>query len=246
MLPGGERQQWIARRVILALPQRALRELLLRSHASLGELKTVEPLLDGVGVFSAFKLYASYAEPWWTRGWAPHGYTVTDLPIRQVYYGSGVGGTATDNDRVLMMIYADEAPALFWGPLLAGPQRGRGNVTHASSTSVAAPIIDEAMAQVAELHGLRDLPRPEWWACHNWGADGGAWHAWQPGVSVPETMTQIRHPFADLPLFVCGEAFSRMQGWIEGALTNTEKMLQAPPFDLPAPRWVPADYDLGP
>ena len=59
-------------------------------------------------------------------------------------------------------------------------------------------------------------------------------------------MTTIRRPFPDLPVFVCGEAFSRMQGWIEGALMSVEKTLESSPFNLSRPAWIPADYDLGP
>jgi hypothetical protein len=38
---------------------------------------------------------------------------------------------------------------------------------------------------------------------------------------------------------VCGEAYSRNQGWVEGALETTELMLQEH-FDLKRPTWFTA------
>jgi monoamine oxidase len=233
-------EQVIARHVILALPKRALADLLLRSHASLGRLAQFERLLDSVNVFSAFKLYASYEKPWWTQGWGPAGYSVTDLPIRQVYYGVGVGGSDADNKRVLMATYADADTAAFWGPLVA-----RGAAT-SGPPPANPPVLAIAEQQLKEMHSLRQLPEPEWWGCRDWGAHGGAWHSWQPGRSVPEFIQAIRQPVPDLPMFVCGEAFSRMQGWIEGALSSTEQLLQSTPFKLARPNWLSPDYDLGP
>jgi hypothetical protein len=56
----------------------------------------------------------------------------------------------------------------------------------------------------------------------------------------------MRHPFDDLPVYVCGEAYSWFQAWIEGALMSAERMLQDH-FALPWPSdWLPPGYDLGP
>lgn len=230
----------VARKVILALPKRALSDVLLRCQVSLGLSRELEHLLGAVDVFSAFKLFASYAKPWWTQDWGVGGYSVTDLPIQQVYYGAGVGGTDADNQRVLLASYADSELAAFWGPLIHQPAATSGPPPAES------PVVAQVMDQVRTLHGLRKLPEPEWWTCRDWGAHGGAWHAWRPGQSVPDTIRRVRHPVPDLPIFVCGEAFSRMQGWIEGALTSTERTLQSPPFNLARPAFLPPDYDLGP
>ena len=37
---------------------------------------------------------------------------------------------------------------------------------------------------------------------------------------------KIVKPFADRPLFICGEAYSDAQGWVEGALQTADMMLE--------------------
>jgi hypothetical protein len=44
---------------------------------------------------------------------------------------------------------------------------------------------------------------------------------------------------------VCGEAYSGIQAFIEGALTSTELVLQEQ-LGLSGPDWLPEHYYLGP
>jgi monoamine oxidase len=46
-------------------------------------------------------------------------------------------------------------------------------------------------------------------------------------------------PVPTVPVYVCGEAYSNGQGWVEGALETAELVLQEH-FGLGAPAWVPA------
>jgi monoamine oxidase len=50
-------------------------------------------------------------------------------------------------------------------------------------------------------------------------------HAWKPGVDSERVAQRMLQPVERVPLFVCGEAFSRHQGWIEGALQTAEDVL---------------------
>ena len=52
----------------------------------------------------------------------------------------------------------------------------------------------------------------------------GAWHTWLPGFISNDVRVALRQPIAD-PTYVCGEAYSDDQGWVEGALRSCEKML---------------------
>jgi Flavin containing amine oxidoreductase len=83
-------------------------------------------------------------------------------------------------------------------------------------------------------------------AYKDWGHDpyGGGWNFWAPGIHVDTVMQRIRQPFERDELYIVGEAYSGAQGWVEGALTTTERVLQAK-FRLPPPRWEPADAYLG-
>jgi hypothetical protein len=65
------------------------------------------------------------------------------------------------------------------------------------------------------------------------------------GAKSWEVMPRIRRPIEDLNVFVCGEAYSSAQGWVEGAV-NTAEMVVETYFDLPRPGWVLPEYDFGP
>jgi hypothetical protein len=45
-------------------------------------------------------------------------------------------------------------------------------------------------------------------------------------------------------VYVVGDAYSGIQGWVEGALTMTEKTLQTK-LGCKPPGWLPDDYYLG-
>jgi hypothetical protein len=50
-------------------------------------------------------------------------------------------------------------------------------------------------------------------------------------VRSPEVKEQILKP-ASAPVYICGEAYSDGQGWVEGALQTADMMLEAW-FDVP-------------
>jgi hypothetical protein len=66
-----------------------------------------------------------------------------------------------------------------------------------------------------------------------------------PLNAVYYTIAQIRQPWPDVSLLICGESFSNEQGWIEGALTSAEHIMQDK-FGLRWPSWPPSGYYLGP
>ena len=83
-------------------------------------------------------------------------------------------------------------------------------------------------------------------AYQNWGHDpyGGGWNFWAPAVDVRDVMETMRQPFAGEELYVIGEAYSGSQGWVEGALTTTERTLQDK-LGLAPPPWQPKGYYMG-
>src|SRR5262249_10028122 len=108
-------------------------------------------------------------------------------------------------------------------------------------------MVQTASAQIAEMHGLREVPPPYSAAYHDWSADpfGAAWHSWKPGFIYPEIIKRMRRPIESQPVHICGEAYSNQHGWVEGALQTTEVMLEEY-FGLSRPDWIPRNYDLGP
>jgi len=254
-------QQVTADKVIFALPRRAL-ELIdmspLFPQQSEGRTLLMKKLANVDGI-PAFKLSIVYEQPWWqsyNNIWQgamgfQNGYAVTDLPLRQVFFGLGVGSTQAGNERVLLASYADTQAARFWTgqaqvsthvPLLGSregklQQAGPGNLTD---------TINSQLRTLLQVNG--PLPEPLSAGYVDWSADpfGGGWHEWKPGVDITAAIPDMRHPVPDAPMYICGEAYSWFQSWIEGALMSAERMLQDH-FQMARPdEWLPKDYDLGP
>lgn len=179
------------------------------------------------------------------------GRSVTDLPVRQTYYWPREDGTpATAGPAMLMASYDDGTNISFWDGLR--PQRrqawqvGRavatpdqpflGTSAHPSNSALSdwdqyrasTPMVTEVTRQLAVIHGLSYSPEVCSAAFRDWGDDpfGGGWNSWNIGVKSWEVKQQIVKPLTDRALYICGEAYSDAQGWVEGALQTAEMMLE--------------------
>ncbi|MEP6713990.1 MAG: FAD-dependent oxidoreductase [Terriglobia bacterium] len=258
-----------ATNLVLALPVRALELVnfngLNQAGAAAGDMgRELMSLLLNVIRVPAFRIYVNYATPWWQQwcGWSS-GYTVTDLPLRQVFYGFGLSGPhpaflptiigsglkgldGKFDSSVLMATYSNAVSAEFWSGLL-NPGEFICEFS-GSDANLHLPLRDAVNRQLQELHGYEmNLPAGTWTCAVDWSADpfGAAWHAWRPNVDITKEIVKMRKPLYNVRLFLCGEAFSHVQGWIEGAICNTEMMLQEH-FHLKQAAWIPAGYPLGP
>jgi monoamine oxidase len=118
-------------------------------------------------------------------------------------------------------------------------------------------MVRHAQEQLSLMHFNEPLPTPwplhqdpQWFlaAYKDWSIDpfGGGWNFWAPRVEVKAMMERMRRPFEEEDIFIIGEAYSGAQGWVEGALTTTEKVLREY-FKLPRDdSWQPPDsYYMG-
>jgi hypothetical protein len=101
---------------------------------------------------------------------------------------------------------------------------------------------DAAQRQLSAMHNDCTVPEPRDGLFVDWSADpyGAAWHAWKPYQKSWEVLQKVRQPNPAIDLYICGEAFAQIQGWVEGALNNAEVTLQQ--IGLPRAPWVRPDY----
>lgn len=241
-----------AETVILAMPRRSL-ELLAPTSPPLQEIRA---LTASVTPRPLFKLFTTYANPWWRSagltgldGLVPleAGRTVTDLPVRQTYYWPrDDGNPATSGPAMLMASYDDGTNIGFWDGLR--PRRSRAWSAGDEVAPIEDPFLGEAEAhsnaewfryraprsmvaevarQLGGVHGLAYTPAVRNAAFRDWGDDpyGGGWNSWNIGVKSWEVKERIVQPLEDRPLYICGEAYSDAQGWVEGALQTADLML---------------------
>ncbi|MDQ3933283.1 MAG: FAD-dependent oxidoreductase [Actinomycetota bacterium] len=110
-------------------------------------------------------------------------------------------------------------------------------------------MLRHAKQQLALLHAIPEdeIPEPVVGAFADWGLDpfGGGWTSWAPQVNVKEAMTAIKTPLGpERRVYVVGDGYSGVPGWVEGALSATEVVLEEH-LGLERPPWLPADYYLG-
>jgi monoamine oxidase len=225
-----------ARSAILGMPRRSI-ELLEQTGAVLDRCNTeVHELVQSVTPIPLFKLALAYETRWWEPLGITAGQTVTDLPIRQCYYwnvesASGAG---------VILIYDDGQDLDFWASL----RSLRHNEAYARREKAAptgglpdwdeypAPklMVEEAHRQLMEIHGLEpsehELPYAA--AYMDWGADpyGGGANFWSLHVDSQSAARRITQPKPGVPVYICGDAYSHQQGWVEGALATAEDVLQ--------------------
>ena len=216
-----------AKALILAMPQYSLQKLA-RTTPMLGR-PDVGQLLKSVMPMPAHKTLVAYEAPWWQKLGLFAGRSTTDLPIRQVYY---MDLAAPPNTNSLMLAtYADGRTESFWNAIPNDL------------------FINTLQALIAEMHQvpLDEIPEPYFVRAKDWIADpyGAGWHFWRAGIKVWETLPQVRQPIPQTPMYICGEAYGNQQGWVEGALTSAEHVLQDH-FGLSRPAWLPSDYYIGP
>ncbi len=221
--------------VILALPQRAIQLI-----ADFPARAAFAPLLDAVVPVTACKAFLLYPKPWWTALGITAGRSITDLPARQFYlFGSEAERTGDEpaNGHGLLMAYCDATTVDYWKCLVPPPAPAAQGLSWLSGSSMLA----EEIHREAGLVFNTAPPAPLAACLQDWSADpfGAGWHFWKPGRDGRVDATAMLKPLADKNLYVCGEAWSLDQGWVEGALERTETLLQTH-LGVPPPRWLKA------
>jgi lysine 2-monooxygenase len=255
--PGADLLIVRAKKVILALPRRAL-ELIKSTFFDDPWLKDNIP---SVLIQSAAKIFMAYEQPWWRALGLVAGRSVTDLPIRQVYY-FGTEGEQKQGfpymNSLLMASYNDIDTIPFWKGLEKGEsydgyrpsclEPGVESVLPRTEFAATDAMVQVANRQVTQVHGLLEIPMPYSALYHSWNEDpyGGGWHEWKANYRLDQVMCRMRKPVAEHHIHIVGEAYSYYQGWMEGALDTAESTLQEF-FGLKTPAWLaPRDYPLLP
>ncbi len=245
----------LARKLVLAMPRRSIELLEPRGQVLDPGNTRVRRLIESVTPIPLFKIALAYNTRWWQPLGITRGQTVTDLPIRQCYYWP-VEDPKTK--RGIILVYDDGSDLDYWAALRSHPEqyqsaaRSPGGVDGLPDwNNYPAPklMVDEVHRQLLLIHGIKPRKAYEPYAAayRDWGEDpfGGGANFWSLGVDSQKVSRQVIQPMPKVPVFICGEAWSHAQGWVEGALATAEQMLQGPfglgkpPAPLTSPGQVP-------
>jgi lysine 2-monooxygenase len=205
----GKGAEVTARRVVLATAVPALNLLANASPAldTTGFRRT----LESVEAFPALKVYFWYDRAWW-RDRSQAIRLTTDRPSRKVFYF----GADADCPGAVLAAYTDGRHTEPWQRFLDGPR--------IAGSPVPDVMLEEVDRQLRLIHPGSQPPRPTGSAFSAWGADPHetGWSFWRAGVRSDDEMRRAVQPLPGVELFLCGEAFSRAQAWVEGALETAE------------------------
>ncbi len=218
--------------VVLALPRRAL-ELL---SCSILAQDPVPELIASVTGQPVLKIFCCYDSNWWGELGITTGSSATDLPIGQTWYFGP--DSASNSKSLLMASYCDTLDATYWEGISSGPRFQTtgppGTDPHWAEQAPSADLVAEVQRLLADFHGVQ-VPDPYSAAWRDWSDDpyGGAFNTWNVGVRPDQVAQQILQPDTSQWLYICGEAYSFDQGWVEGALDTAEQVVEklglAPP-----------------
>jgi len=225
----------------------------------------------------AIKAVMVFDEPWWTSpgcAYPPNlvwpsdapkpapaaeqqvgGATITDLPLRMIYYfGNNVpNGPGNQNGPyVLLASYDDMSYTDFWrqlelsGDYSAPPSSLRQPLSGPTEVDPQSSFAQLLRKQLAELHGIdvEKVPLPRAVYFQDWGQDpfGGGYHGWAAHYNICQAMDLIRAPYAKIlrnsvtKTFIVGSCYSFDQSWVEGAFCTAQSVL-GDFFGMPADRY---------
>ena len=204
--------------------------------------------LQGVYGQKATKIYLGFDRPYWRESpfgfWEGHMTTTEDLG-RMFFVGSEedydakTNAKAKNRNSLLLASYNAGQQSLLWDPFTVEGKpgltayTGRPNPFVNSSHSLlpyvgrylTTELIDMVMGQLANVHGVDQstLPLPYTAVLYHWDP---AVHWWLAGANATEIIGRVLRPRESENVYVCGEVFSKDQGWAEGALRSAEFLAQ--------------------
>lgn len=226
--------------VVFALPRRSL-ELI--TSDVLAE-PSVQALVSSVSGQPVMKVFCCYESMWWKPLAITAGSSGTDLPIGQVWYFGP--DSDTNPNSLLLATYDDTLSTTFWEGLQSGPRFPSGNAVdpHWTEQAPSADMVAEIQRQLTEMHGMA-IPEPYSASWKDWTEDpyGGAFNTWNVDIEADSVAQAILQPDSSVPLYICGEAYSHDQGWVEGALETAEQVVEL--IGIESPSWLQAAVPAG-
>jgi len=219
-----------ARDVVLALPKRPLEKL---------DLAPLRQDLDAVMSIPLLKVFFVIDQPWWEDN-RPANRFAGDLPTREIHYWK-----SQDRSKGVLMVYTDRPALQFWTDYLTGNDPSISEDRQDRATTW---VLDPRHARSEErlpnrriwkrfVQYARDYEHHDFTAerllavgIRDWGKEpyGGAVFLWRPRRRSWEVMGRlVAFGLCDgeRNLHVIGDAYSDHQGFIEGALRSTARLL---------------------
>jgi phytoene dehydrogenase-like protein len=253
--PGGTRATIHAPRIILAVARRSLETLFAtspvlnqRHSTNKKNQQRADQLWKDLQTTTEqrlLKINVYFERSWWQELDVPvaYGPSFTDLPVNAVYPFYSLRGVNEDREATdppspalpaALTIYCDWNNTNFWqglqsvGELFDSPEQRKHNAAKPQTMFAASnAVVAEALRLFSELYGTRHVPQPILTSYRLWDGQsdfGYAVHQWGLDARDDQVIPRLVQPFKNI--YTCNEAYSDMQGWVNGTLRSADLVLQ--------------------
>lgn len=236
--------------ILVTLPKLAL-DKLLQSSPDLPVNAKLRSNLDRLQGMRLAKINLYFDERWWHTGQSPiaHGGSFTDLPAGAIYVFDPIypfadskeyqNSSISEKTKILnqydaeyngpsaLTVYCDFENTTFWTQLQSiGAQYSGSHPVPKFGTAASTAVVKEALTQLCLIFDRAEVPSPVTSTFRLWGDDnfGFGYHQWKLNAND----TEIREEIWKISnrVFLSNEAYSDMQGWVNGSLRSTDIMLE--------------------
>ena len=228
-------------KVILAIASNAMKDVFITSPA-LNKAKNAKQIwkdIHSIVNMRLMKINLYFERPWWRDGDTGQpainfGPSFTDLPINAVYPFYPVDGPSNDNPAALT-IYCDYDNTKFWqglqnvGPLFDSPLQREHSKPPQTIFAASQAVVREAQKQFKQLFNTHHVPEPVMTSYRNWDGEdnfGYAYHQWGMNTDDKKVISRMTTLVKGEKIYSCNEAWSDMQGWVNGSLRSTDLVLK--------------------
>lgn len=254
-VPGNTYKKVVAKEIIAAIASTGFKSLFTKSPALYTPTGDNDPTklwnaINGSLGMNLMKINFYFREAWWYNGSTGRpniefGPNFTDLPLNSIYPFYSVDDLDVDHKKGTVSIISGEEPAAltlycdftntnFWkglqnvGPRYSTPLQEKYNKMKAQTIFPASEaVVVEARKQMGILFGVTNVPEPVLTSYRLWNGQDDfehAYHQWQLNVDDKESIEYLSNPFPGF--YVCNEAISDMQGWVNGSLRSSNLALE--------------------
>jgi len=231
--------------IILAVASKSM-NMLYSSSAVLNAGSQAEQLLSdlqSVVDMRLLKINLYFDETWWEdtdflSQTIQFGGSFSDLPINSVYPFYSLQGNANSENPAALTIYCDFNNTNFWQglqnvkPDFDSPAQQRHSLPPQVVFPASQAVVKEALKQMTEMfQPKKAIPDPVMTSYRLWGGEsdfGYAYHQWALNANDDEIRQRLVEPLTNI--FTCNEAYSDMQGWVNGSLRSADRVLRK--FDI--------------
>lgn len=253
-VPGSEHKILHAQQIVSAVATTGFQSLFVKSPVLNQPQNGNDPeklwqSISGALGMNLMKINLYFKTAWWNnaslgRPAIQFGPNFTDMPVNAIYpfysvddlevTSDGKGVVIKDgNEPAALTLYCDFNNTNFWkglqnvGPKFTSPLQ---EIYNRKATQTIFPasqaVVAEMRSQIGRLFGVTNVPEPVFTSYRLWNGEDDfehAYHQWQLNVDDKEVMAYLSNPLPGF--YLCNEAISDVQGWVNGSLRSTNLAL---------------------